>query len=224
MQPYGYDIAERPDHLEIRGVSRDELAEVLKLVEPIRTLQAENVVTGFGLTEALEQLVELIRTLQAENVEAIRDDLLKVLMSREVSLTPPATVTQVRQLATHRDALLVTPVFTYETLSELRGDKAESTTRTWLARKRDAHALFTVNHNGRTLVPAFQFDGGGEARSELQPILSVLSDGGIHGWSLWTWLTKPTSFLSGGVPEEVARTDAERALHAAQRFAAGPIA
>jgi hypothetical protein len=225
MQPsgYDYDIAERRDYLEIRGVSRDELTEVLELVEPIRTLQAENVVRGFGLAEALEQLVDLIRTLQAENVEAIRGDLLQVLMSREVSLTPPATVTQVQQLATHRAALLVTPVLTYETLSELRGDKTVSSTRTWLARRRDAHTLFTVNHNGRTLIPAFQIDERGEPRIELRPILSVLSEGGVQGWSLWTWLTKPTSFLSGGVPEEVARTDAERALHAAQRFAAGPI-
>jgi hypothetical protein len=41
---------------------------------------------------------------------------------------------------------------------------------------------------------------------------------------LWTWLTKPTSFLSGGIPQEVARTDAPRALRAAYRFAAAPAA
>lgn len=224
MQPAAYDIAERHDHLEIRGVSRNELAEALELVEPIRTLQAEHVVTGSGLAEALQQALELIRILQAEHVEAIRGDLLQVLMGREVSLIPPAAVTQVQQLATHRAALLATPVLTHETLSELRGDKTESSTRTWLARRRNAHALFTLNYSGRTLIPAFQLDERGEPRAELQPILSVLDEGGVQGWSLWTWLTKPTSFLSGGVPEEIARTDPERVLHAAQRFAAGPIA
>ncbi|MGO8849011.1 hypothetical protein [Mycobacterium sp.] len=224
MQPFAYEIAERPDHLEIRGVSLNELTEALELVEPIRTLRAEGVGTRAGLTEAMRQVLELIRTLQADHVEAIRGDLLKVLMSREVSLNPPATVTQVQQLATHRAALLATPVFTHETLSELRGDKPVSSTRTWLARRRDAHALFTVSYNGRTLIPAFQLDERGEPRTELQPILSVLDEGGIQGWSLWTWLTKPTSFLSGGVPEEIARTEPDRVLHAAQRFAAGPIA
>src|SRR5271167_1165536 len=149
MQSSGYDIAEHRDHLEIRGVSRDELAEALELVEPIRNLRAEH-------------------------VEAIRGDLLQVLMSRYVSLIPPATVTQVQQLATHRAALLATPVLTHETLSELRGDKTVSSTRTWLARRRDVHALFTVNYNGRTLIPAFQLDERGEPRAELQPILSAL--------------------------------------------------
>jgi hypothetical protein len=224
MEPSAYDIAERRDYLEIRGVSRSELAEALELVEPVRALQAEHVVTRSGLAEALQQVLELIRTLQSERAEDIRGDLLHVLMSREVNLIPPATVTQVQQLATHRAALLATPVLTHETLSELRGDKTESSTRTWLARRRDTHALFTVNYNGKTLIPAFQLDEHGEPRAELQPVLSVLDEGGVQGWSLWTWLTKPTGFLSGAVPEEIARTDPERVLNAAQRFAAGPIA
>jgi hypothetical protein len=88
----------------------------------------------------------------------------------------------------------------------------------------DEKALFTVNVKGTTVIPAFQLDESGEPRPELQPIVSALQDGGIEGWSLWTWLTKPTSFLSGGVPEEVARTNPERALRAAQRFAVAPAA
>lgn len=143
-------------------------------------------------------------------------------MSREVSLIPPATLIQAQRLAAHRNALLATPVFTHETLSELRGNARPSSTRTWLTRRRDEHALFTVNVKGTTVIPAFQLDENGEPRPELQPIVSALQEGGIEGWSLWTWLTKPTSFLSGGVPEEVARTNPERALRAAQRFAPAP--
>ena len=63
MQSSGYDIAEHRDHLEIRGVSRDELAEALELVEPIRNLRAEH-------------------------VEAVRGDLLQVFMSRYVFRRP----------------------------------------------------------------------------------------------------------------------------------------
>jgi hypothetical protein len=74
------------------------------------------------------------------------------------------------------------------------------------------------------LIPAFQLDEHGEPRAELQPILSVLDAGNVKGWSLWTWLTKPTSFLSGSVPQDVARTDPQRVQYAARRFAVGPIA
>lgn len=219
-----FDIAKRRDHLEIRGLTQHELDETLEQLQLLRSLQAEKVVSSSELTATLWELVELLRTLQAEHTAAIRDDLMQVLMSREVTLTPPATLIQAQRLAAHRVALLATPVFTHETLSELRGAASESSIRTWLARRREARALFTVNYKGKTVIPAFQLDEGGEPRPELQPMLSALKEGGFDDWSIWTWLTKPTSFLSGDVPEEVARTNPDRALRAAQRFAAAPAA
>jgi hypothetical protein len=127
-------------------------------------------------------------------------------------------------LAAHRNALLATPFHTYASLSEQRGDSSESNTRTWVARRRHSRKLFTVDHEGRTLIPAFQFDEHGELRAELAPMLSALADGGVQGWSLWTWLTTPTSYLSGEIPERVASADSARALRAAQRFTAGAAA
>jgi hypothetical protein len=224
MSQSGYEVERHRDHLEIRGLTGSELDETFEQLNLIRDLQAHDVVHSDDLTATLSQLVELIGKLQAERTEAVRDELLQVLMSREVSLIPPATLIQAQRLAAHRDALLATPVFTHETLSQLRGNARPSSTRTWLTRRRDEHALFTVNVKGTTVIPAFQLDESGEPRPELQPIVSVLHEGGIEGWSLWTWLTKPTSFLSGGVPEEVARTSPERALRAAQRFAPAPAA
>lgn len=220
MSRTSFEIAKRRDRLEIRGLTQSELDETLEQLQLIQSLQAEKVVSSGDLTATLWELVELLRTLQAEHTAAIRDDLMQVLMSREVSLTPPATLIQAQRLAAHRVALLATPVFTHETLSAMRGDSSESSTRTWLARRRDERALFTVNYKGKTVIPAFQLDEEGEPRPELRPMLSVLHEGGIEGWSLWTWLTKPTSFLSGGVPEQVALTNPDRALRAAQRFAA----
>ena len=102
----------------------------MELLELTRNLQAEHVVTRVGLTQALEELLDLIRTLQSEHVDAIRHDLLQVLMSREVSLTPPATLTQARRLATHRDALLATPVLTHDTLLSPRSSLSVSCVRT----------------------------------------------------------------------------------------------
>ena len=168
-------------------------------------------------------LFDAIRTLQAEHVEASREDLLRALMGHGVSLTPAATLSQSRRLAAHRNSLLATPFHTYTSLSEQR-DSSESNTRTWVARRRQAHKVFTVDHDGRTLIPAFQFDEHGELRTDLAPILAELAQGGVRDWSLWTWLTSPTSFLSGEVPERIATTDPARALRAAQRFAAGAAA
>ena len=236
-----YDIAEVGDGLEVRGVSRSELTEALDLLHGLRALGGEitdapppleivlapgdpagRVHRGFW-AELLE-ILNLVRTVQAEHVDATRDELLRALMGRHIALTPLASLNQARRLATHRNGLLATPFHTYETLRQLRGDKLESNTRTWVTRRRDAHNLFTVTHNGRTLIPQFQFDDHGKPRAELQPILAALDEGGVREWSLWTWLTAPTSFLSGEVPEQVARTNPARALRAAQRFAAGVVA
>lgn len=199
VDPNPYDICERADHLEVRGVSRHQVAEAL-------------------------QLLEKVRVLQADHVAITRSELVHALMIHNVSLTPSATLAQAQRLATHRDALLATPVLTHQSLQELRGDASGSSTRTWLARRRAADAVFTVSHNGKTLIPAFQIDEHGEPRTELQPILSTLIHGRVQGWALWTWLTSPTSFLSGEIPEQVARTAPGRALRAAERFATRPAA
>jgi hypothetical protein len=208
--PSDYDIAEADDGLTVRGVGRSELTDALDLIRELRT-------------EGVLQMLDSFRTLQAEHAEANRAELLHALMGHQVSLMPPATVTQMERLATQRNALLATPIYTHETLGKMRG-LTESSTRTWLTRQRSAHKLFTISYNGRTLIPAFQLDERGEPRRELQSVLSVLDEGGVQGWPLWTWLTEPTSFLSGGVPEHVAESDPKRALRAARRFAAAPAA
>jgi hypothetical protein len=194
-----YDVAERSGHVEVRGVSGDEVLEALRLLETVRDLQAAQV---------------------SDN----RADLVRALMTNNISLTPPASVAQAQRLAAHRDALLATPVLTYDTLQLLRGDPKESSTRTWFARRRADRAVFAVTHHGRTIIPAFQLDQLGQPRPELQPMLDVLLTSGIDGWPLWTWLTSPTSLLSGQTPESVARKAPQRALTAAARFAVPPAA
>lgn len=194
-----YQVAQRTDHLEVRGVSRRDIEQALELIPAVRGLQADHV---------------------AET----RVDLLRALMAHNITLTPPTTLAQTQRLATHRDALLATPVFTHDTLRDLRGDARASSTRTWLTRRRDNHELFTVTHNGRTLIPAFQLDDLGQPRPELQPVLEALAEAGVAGWPLWTWLTSPTALLSGGIPERLARREPARVLRAARRFAASTAA
>jgi len=144
-------------------------------------------------------------------------------MSTEVPLTPPASLRQAQRLASLRDALLATPSYSYTTLAEVRGEQ-ESTTRTWFSRKRGEHRAFAVQHRGRTVIPAFQLTESGEVRVDLANVLTPLLKADLDGWVVWSWLTRPTSLLSGQTPEEVARTAPSRAEAASQRFAVRPSA
>lgn len=121
-----------------------------------------------------------------------------------------ASSTQARRLADHRTRLLTDGALNVPDSGE-RGGSGRSPAGT---------ALFTVRHAMQTLAPAFQFAADGSPRQELRPLISTLTAGGVDGWQLWSWLTSGSSFLSGGAPHEVARTQPERALRAAERFAA----
>ena len=194
-----YEVEERGDHLEVRGVSRRDVLEALRL-------HAE------------------VQVVKAARVAEVRDSLVQTLMAKNVSLIPPASLAQAQRLAAHRNALLATPAYTHESLQQVRGDAKESSTRTWLSRRKDARELFTVKHDGRTIIPAFQLDANGEPRAELQPVLQPLIDAGMQSWALWTWLTSPTPLLSGEVPEQLVRSNPQRVLRAAQRFTAANAA
>lgn len=123
-----YAIAEVDDALEIRGVTRLELTQALQLLEAIGLTTYDwsvqrlcNAIVhepqgGAHFREFLE-LFNTIRALQAEHVEVSREELLRALRGHGLSLTPPATLSQAKRLATHRNALLATPFHTYASLS-----------------------------------------------------------------------------------------------------------
>lgn len=189
-------VAERSGHLEVSGVSRRELEQAL-------------------------DLLPLVHEVQAQAVSADRAELVRALMIRhQIPLDPPASVLQAQRLAAQRSALLATDVFTHESLAQLRGDAKTSSTRTWVTRARKNRKLFTVTFDTRAFLPAFQLTAEGQPRADLAPLLDVLLSAGVEGWELWTWLTTGSGWLSGAVPQDVARTNPQRALRAARRFAA----
>ncbi|MDA8208052.1 MAG: hypothetical protein M0Z92_03570 [Actinomycetota bacterium] len=187
-------VAERGEVLEVSDVTRRDLEEALRLLP-------------------------IVQEMQASATAEARPDLLRALMRHQVPLTPPASVVQAQRLAAHRDALLATEVLTYEMLASLRGDQRVSSTRTWVTRQRKERRLFSVSHAGQAILPAFQFAAAGRPRPELQPLLAALIEAGVDAWELWAWLTSPSSWLSGEVPEELAGAQPERVLRAAQEFA-----
>jgi hypothetical protein len=105
-------------------------------------------------------------------------------------------------------------------LAERRGDPDGAPTGAWLYQQLREHRLVVVQDGDSLRVPALMVTAGGETRPELQPLLHELRAAGIDGRTATTWLSSPSSLLSGEVPEQVARTDQARATRAAARFAA----
>lgn len=178
-------------------------------------------IEGLDLDDASTALTLLAaaRRLQFDEGSAAGSQFVQAMTESGLDLTPPAAVEQARRHAELRRRLLNHPVFTYETLAELREDTNDSATRTWVSRQRERKRLFTVHANNRVIIPAFQLGEDGLPRDNLAPILHVLMSAGVEEWSLWAWLVSPTPLLSGGVPVELVDIDPERVTRAAARFA-----
>lgn len=189
-------VRARGDSVEVQGVSTADVEQALILLGKVRQLQQRQ-------------------------AALVSDQLLRgVLPAAGLDLTPPAAVEQARRQADLRHALLATPVYTYETLREVRGDSSSANTRTWVSRVRKKGRLFTVVVDGHTLIPAFQLTDGVEPRPELAKVLRPLLEAGVNGWALWIWLTHPTALLSGDIPCDALGEAAGRVEKAASRFAA----
>ncbi len=126
---------------------------------------------------------------------------------------------QAERLADFR-ARLAAGALTVAQLASRRGDSDPDATGDWVDARRLERSLIACALPDRSLViPAFQLTAG-EPRPELRPLLERLLGAGLDDWTAWTWLTQPSSLLSGEMPERVAVTDPERALRASARFAA----
>jgi len=105
-------------------------------------------------------------------------------------------------------------------LAARRGEPDVGTTAAWVATQQRQRAFIALRLGDGTIrVPTCQVTAGGDPRPELRPLLGVLLSR-LDGWAAWTWLTAPSSYLSGDVPEEIATTEPARALRAAERFLA----
>lgn len=192
--PVESPVTELGDDLRVTGVSKAELLEALKLHAAAKEIRTQH---GRAMAAGIEQVAAQAR----------------------VDLVDPVPVEQARRRVSLQQRLLATPVYSYKTLAEVRGDAKVSTTRTWVSRVRGQHRMFTVEHGGSILIPAFQLTGEGKPREHLGALLQALMPV-VDDWTLWVWLTSSTPLLSGGVPAEVAADNPKRALKAAERFVA----
>lgn len=161
---------------------------------------------GTGLPLSADQLHQLDRLLHSEGSEPEH--------------AVPVPLLLIARQARLRAELLASHWLTYETLAERRGTSLEGT-RFAVHKAANEHRLLVVAAEERSLVPAFQLDGGGEVRAELVPVLRPLLTAGMDPWRAWAWLTQPAALLGGEVPERAAARpeDADLVAYAAARLA-----
>jgi hypothetical protein len=74
-----------------------------------------------------------------------------------------------------------------------------------------------VDHGGRRLFPAFQFDlQAGRVRPEFVRIVELLAERHVRGWAALVWLTRPNGWLGGARPVD-RLTEAPEKVEAAAR-------
>ncbi len=132
---------------------------------------------------------------------------------------PRATVEQARRLAGLKASLLRQGAFTTASLAEARGITTNNA-RQWISRLRRADRLFTVAHEGESLVPAFLLDGALEPRPEATAAIESLRGAGEDGWALWAWFASPSPWLGGQVPAEAMTETPDAVAEAARSRAA----
>lgn len=154
-------------------------------------------------SERLEELDRLLRSEGEEPQHAV-----------------PVELVRLRRESRVRAGLLDDGWLDYAGVARLRG-VSENAARFALHKAAERRAVLLVQHEGRTLVPAFQLDAGGQVRLELLPVLEPLLASGADPWRTWAWLTTPAGLLGGAVPHKAARDPEELPLvqHAAVRLA-----
>lgn len=190
------------------------------LTEAVRSVADEIDVPESKVRNLLYRLVQA-GLLQERRAPEARKDLARALGPSLADLDPVpyATVEQARRLAALRSSLLREGAFSTAAIAEARGITPNNA-RQWISRHRKSHRLFTVTHEGETLVPAFLLDEELEPKPEPQEAIEALRQVGEDGWALWAWFATPSAWLGGRVPAEVLAADPERVAESARQRAA----
>jgi hypothetical protein len=81
---------------------------------------------------------------------------------------------------------------------------------------RSGQVLF-IDHGGRRLFPAFQFDlEAGRVRPEFARIIEILAERHVRGWAALVWLTRSNGWLGGARPVDRLTEEQEKVEAAAR--------
>jgi len=189
------------------GLPAEQQRFALLLAEALRSVADEADIPESQVRNLLYRLVQA-GLLQERRVPEARRELARALGPSLVDLDPVpyATVEQARRLAALRASLLRQGALPTAAVAEVRG-MTPNNARQWISRLRKSYRLFTVTHEGETLVPVFLLDAEFEPKPEAHPPIKALREAGEDGWALWGWFATPSAWLGGRVPAEVLATD-----------------
>ena len=203
----------------LRGLRIDVLRFALSVAEALPDVADE---AGMSERQVRNLLSRLVRAglLQQRKAPHSRQALARALGPSLVDLdpVPRATVEQARRLAGLRASLLRQGALTTAAIAKARR-MAPNNARQWLSRHRRAHRLFTVRHEGETLVPAFLLDEEFEPTGRAVEAIRALRRAGEDGWALWAWFATPSAWLGGRLPADVLKSDPELVAKSARQRA-----
>lgn len=203
-----------------QAVSHEDQRFATLVIEALGWIPEEASLDAGEVRRQLYRLVEAAR-LQERRAPDARRELARTLgpSLEDIDPVPHATVEQAGRLAGLRASLLRTGAFTTAAIAQAKGFTGNNA-RQWISRNRKANRLFTVSHDGETLVPAFLLDEQLEPLHDAQPAIAPLRGAGEDGWALWAWFGMPSSWLGGRVPADVLMTEADAVAAAARQRAA----
>lgn len=203
----------------VSHLSAEQQRFALILTDAVRELADEIDAPESQIRNLLSRLVHA-GLLQQHRSQEARRELARILGPSLADLdpVPHATVEQARRLAGLRASLLRGGAFSTKAIADARGITPNNA-RQWISRHRKAHRLFTVAHEGETLVPAFLLDESLEPRPEARAPIEALRTAGEDGWALWAWFATPSAWLGGRVPAQLLGTDPDLVAEVASRRA-----
>ncbi|MGI8632435.1 MAG: hypothetical protein ACR2NA_07810 [Solirubrobacterales bacterium] len=192
----------------------------LLLVEAVGSVADESEVSEADVRSMVYRVLQAA-LLQERRAPAARRELARVLgpWLGEFDPVPYATVEQARRLAALRVSLLRDGAWPTAGIADARGITANNA-RQWVSRHRKAHRIFTVTHDGETLIPAFLLDEYLEPRPAAQEPIRLLHEAGEDGWALWAWFAAPSAWVGGRIPSELLATEPDLLAESARQRAA----
>ena len=178
----------------------------------------EEVLIVSGVDRATLETAKALFELLCERLHDLQDAdmarLIEMAMPMLSERTSSAVIYHARRNASLRAEFVRTcELLDAEQVHALYGSSAKNRAAL-AARWRSDGKIFAIEHRGRLLYPAFQFDEVGRPRAVIGRILKALGPG-TGPWQTAIWFTTPNSWLDRRSPLDLLESEPDRVIDAA---------
>ena len=178
----------------------------------------EEVLIVSGVDRATLETAKALFELLCERLHDLQDAdmarLIEMAMPMLSERTSSAVIYHARRNASLRAEFVRTcELLDAEQVHALYGSSAKNRAAL-AARWRSDRKIFAIEHRGRLLYPAFQFDEVGRPRAVIGRILKALGPG-TGPWQTAIWFTTPNSWLDRRSPLDLLESEPDRVIDAA---------